>query len=90
VGEHPVAGWVTGPVRTLVLFLVLTRGGLLMLAATLFVMFAAFEVPITLDAMAWYTSRAWPLVLAIAALAVYGFHVSLAGKPIFGRTLLED
>ena len=90
VGEHPVAGWVTGAVRALVLFVVLTRGGLLMLAATLFVMFAVFEVPMTLDATAWYAARAWPLVLAIAGLAVYGFHVSLAGKPLFGRTLLED
>jgi hypothetical protein len=29
-------------------------------------------------------------VLAVAALAAYGFQVSLGGKPMFGRSLLED
>jgi hypothetical protein len=90
VGEHPVTGWIFGVLRALAMLAVLTRGGLLMLAATLFTMFAAFEVPVTLDLGAWYASRAWPVLLAIVGLAAYGFHVSLAGKPLFGRSLLED
>jgi serine/threonine-protein kinase len=90
VGEHPTAGWVSGFVRAVVMLVVLTRGGLLMLATGMFVMFATFEVPVTFDVTAWYASRAWPVLLAVGALAVYGFHASLAGKPFFGRSLLED
>jgi hypothetical protein len=30
------------------------------------------------------------VLLAIGAVAVYGFHTSLAGKPMFGGPLLED
>jgi len=60
------------------------------LATTLFVLFVGVEVPLTLDVTAWYASRGWPVLLAVAALAVYGFHTSLGGKPMFGRSLLED
>jgi serine/threonine-protein kinase len=90
LGEHPLAGWVSGLFRAVFMLLVLTRGGLLMLATSMFVMFAAVEVPLTLEVTAWYASRAWPVLLAITALAVYGFHTSLAGKPMFGGPLLED
>jgi hypothetical protein len=61
-----------------------------MLATLLFVMFVVFEIPNTLDVTAWYASRAWPVLLAVVALAAYGFHTSLAGKPMFGSSLLED
>jgi hypothetical protein len=90
VGEHALVGWVAGLVRATAMLFALTRGGLLVLATLLFVMFVSFEVPLTLDLTAWYASRGWPVVLAIAALAAYGFHTSLAGKPMFGRSLLED
>jgi len=52
--------------------------------------FAVFEVPMTLDVSAWYGTLALPVVLTVVLLAVYGFHTSLAGKPLFGRLLLED
>ena len=50
-----------------------------------------FEVPLTLDVTAWYAVArpgrcCWPS----SRLALYGFHTSLAGKPVFGRSLLED
>ena len=90
VGEHPLAGWTAGLVRNVMMLLALAHGGLLMVAVMLFVMFAGFEVPLTLEAGAWYAARAWPLGLTIAALAVYGFQTSLAGKPLLGRSLLED
>jgi hypothetical protein len=90
VGEHPTFGWVSGMVRASFMLFVLTRGGLLMLATALFVLFVVFEVPLTLDVTAWYASRAWPVLVVITALAAYGFHVSLGGKPMLGRSLLED
>jgi serine/threonine-protein kinase len=90
VGEHPTMGWVLGLARALVMLVVLTGGGLLTLTTLLFVMFVGAEVPLTLDLTTWYATRAWPVVLAVAALAAYGFQVSLGGKPMFGRSLLED
>jgi serine/threonine-protein kinase len=90
MGEHAVPGWVGGLFRGVLMLVVLTRGGLLMLATLMFVMFVTLELPLTLDVSAWYASRGWPPLLVIAGLAVYGFHTSLAGKPMFGRSLLED
>jgi eukaryotic-like serine/threonine-protein kinase len=89
-GEHALAGWVAGLARAGLMLFALTRGGLLVLATALFVLFVSAEVPLTLDVTAWYASRGWPVLLAIGALAAYGFHTSLGGKPMFGRSLLED
>jgi hypothetical protein len=88
----PLAGesWFMGLGRAAVLLLVMTRGGLLTLAVTLFYMFCAFEVPLTLDFSAWYATHGLPAIFAFLALAVYGFHTSLGGKPLLGRAILED
>jgi hypothetical protein len=56
---------------------------------TLYVMFASVEVPLTIDLTAWYAVQALPVVGVVLALAAYGFHTSLGGKPAFGR-VLED
>jgi hypothetical protein len=60
------------------------------LSVSLFVMFSLLEFPLTLDVSAWYAARALPVVAVVAGLALYGFRTSLAGKPLFGRSLLED
>jgi serine/threonine protein kinase len=86
----PVIIWTGGLVRAATFFLVLTRGGLLALCAALLFMFSVFEVPLTLHVSAWYASRALPVLAVLAGLVVYAFHTSLAGKPLFGRTLIED
>jgi uncharacterized integral membrane protein len=88
----PLAGesWFMGLGRAAVLLLVLTRGGLLTLAVTLFYMFCAFEVPLTLDFSAWYATHGLPAIFVFLGLAVYGFLTSLGGKPLLGRSLLED
>ena len=90
VGEHPLVGWVGGLARAGMMLVVLTRGGLLTLATTLFVVYVCAEVPLTLEVSTWYASRGWPVLLAIAGLAAYGFQASLGGKPMFGGPLLED
>ena len=48
------------------------------------------EVPLTLDLSAWFATRTLPVVGLFLALVVYGFRTALAGKPLFGRPLLED
>jgi hypothetical protein len=86
----PLFGWVEGGLRALVLYVLLARSGLLAFASALFFMFVTIEIPLTLDLAAWYAPRALPVVLIFAALLVFGFHTSLAGKPPLGRGLLED
>jgi uncharacterized integral membrane protein len=88
----PLAGesWFLSLARALTLLFVLARFGLLPLVIALFFMFAAVEVPLTLDVAAWYAPHGLPVVLAFVGLSLYGFHTSLAGKPLFGRALLED
>ena len=46
--------------------------------------------PVTLDFSAWYAGRSLLALLLFAGIAVYGFHTALAGRPLFGRALLED
>jgi len=90
IGENVLFELGGGLLRAAILFLVLTRGGVLALAVSLYVMFNVFESPFTLDLSAWYATRALPVALALVALAAYGFHTSLGGRPAFGRALLED
>ena len=90
LGENPALELAGGLARALVLYLVLTRGGLLALTVTLYVFFNVLESPLTLDFSAWYATRALPVALVLVGLAAWGFRTSLAGRPPFGRTLLED
>jgi serine/threonine-protein kinase len=86
----PVIEWIDGGVRAIVLLAVLTRCGLLAFATALFFMFMTFEAIFTLDLSVWYAPLGLPVLLLFAALVVYGFHTSLAGKSPFGKGLLED
>jgi serine/threonine-protein kinase len=90
MGDHVGVEWIGGLLRAALLFVVLTRGGLLALAVALYVEFNIHESPLTLDLSAWYSVRSVPVFLAVVGLAVYGFHTSLAGKAPFGRLLAED
>ncbi len=89
-GDDPLAGWIGGFVRALLMLAVLLRGGLLALVTALYVMFGLMEVPATLNVTSWYAAYSFPVAAVVVALAAYGFHTSLAGKPLFGRALLDD
>jgi hypothetical protein len=79
-----------GLARALLMLFALLRGGLLSLVVALFVMFSLLEVPLTLDFTAWFAMRALPVLLVVLGLSLYGFKTALAGKPLFGRELLDD
>jgi serine/threonine-protein kinase len=86
-GENLAVEWAFGLVRAVGLLAVLMNGGLLALVACLVVLFTAIEVPLTFDLSAWYATRGLPVALLLVGLALYGFHTSLAGRPVFGRAL---
>jgi len=48
------------------------------------------ELPLPSNWHAWYAGMSMLVPLAAAAVAVYGFTIALAGKPLFGGNLLED
>jgi hypothetical protein len=48
------------------------------------------EFPLTTDSSAWYAGTSLFLLLVLAALAVYGFRIALAGRPMFSGMRLED
>jgi hypothetical protein len=46
------------------------------------------ETPISLSS--WYAGASLLQPLVVVALAAFAFHVSLAGRPLFGGDLLGD
>jgi len=48
------------------------------------------EFPLTTDSSAWYAGTSLFLLLVLAALAVYGFRIALAGRPMFSGMRLDD
>jgi hypothetical protein len=46
--------------------------------------------PITIQLSAWYSGVGLTGLALMLAFALYAFHTSLGGQPIFGRASLED
>jgi serine/threonine-protein kinase len=90
MGEGFVFLWIGGLVRTVLMFLVLTRGGLLALVVTIYFWFILLEAPLTSDPSAWFATRLIPLAVVLLGLTAYGFYTSLGGKPVLGHALLEE
>jgi serine/threonine-protein kinase len=90
MGDHVGVEWVGGLLRAILLFVVLTRGGLLALAVALYVEFSIHESPLTLDLASWYATRSIPVFFVVVGLAAWAFHTSLAGKPPLGHLLADE
>jgi serine/threonine-protein kinase len=48
------------------------------------------QFPLTTDSSAWYAGTSLLVLLVLAAIAVYGFRIALAGRPMFSGMRLED
>jgi serine/threonine-protein kinase len=71
-------------------FFVLLRHGLLAsIAMSLFMVPRAFGVWTT-DLSSWYFGQTMILPLLLAAIAVYAFYISLAGRPLFSAKLFDE
>ena len=71
------------------IFGVLLRFGLLSLIVTFYTFMAMEALPLTTDFARPYASSSALLVLAIAAVAAFGFYSSRGNEPLFGRPLLD-
>jgi Protein kinase domain/zinc-ribbon domain len=48
------------------------------------------QFPLTTDSSAWYAGTSLLVLLVLAAIAVYGFRIALAGRPMFSGAVLDD
>ena len=46
--------------------------------------------PLTVDVTAWYSYATYLVAVVVLATAIYGFQVSLAGRPAFGELMTEE
>jgi hypothetical protein len=78
-----------GVVQAAALIFVFLRFGLLAFVFCNF--FTHFlEFPLTADSSAWYAGTSLFLLLVLAAIAVYGFRIALAGRPLLSGARLDD
>ncbi|HEX9304927.1 MAG TPA: serine/threonine-protein kinase [Thermoanaerobaculia bacterium] len=78
-----------GLIKAAAFILVFLRFGLLALVFGNF--FGHFlEFPLTTDSSAWYAGTSLFLLLVLAAVAIYGFRIALAGRPMYSGMRLED
>ena len=68
---------------------ILIRFGLL--TGSVCIVFASWnQFALTLDPSSWYFGRSIVTMLVFAAIAIYGFAISLAGRPIFKDSVFDD
>jgi serine/threonine-protein kinase len=70
--------------------LVAVRFGLLTMLAASFVSVLLTGLPIAIDSSVPYASSSRLIVATVVALAAYGWHTALAGRPMFGTVFLRE
>jgi serine/threonine-protein kinase len=90
VSGELLVGSVQAAFLTALILLALTRIGLLSGAILFFTFLGLVRAPLTFDWSAWYFGRSLVVLSFFATALVASFYLSLGGKPVFGRALLED
>ena len=88
-GDHLVLDVSLGVLVAAVSVFVLLRFGLFALVIEISFANALARLPITLNSSDWYVGRSVIVLLCLAGLVGYGFHTSLAGRQLFGRSLVD-
>jgi serine/threonine-protein kinase len=89
LGEHPALELAVVICGISLIFGVLLRYGLLALTVTFYTFMIMEALPLTTDMSRPYASSSALVMLAIAAVAAYGFYASRGDEPLFGRPLLD-
>jgi hypothetical protein len=89
-GEHLLLDIFLGVLVAAVSVIVLLRFGLFALVVEMTITNTLTRLPITLNSSDWYAGRSLAVLLCLMCLISYGFHASLAGRPLLGRSLLES
>jgi hypothetical protein len=88
-GDHLAIELVIVAAGIALMFGVLLRFGLLSLIVTFYTFMAMEAIPLTTDLSRPYAGSAVLLLLAITAMAAYGFVASRGDEPLLGRALLD-
>jgi hypothetical protein len=89
-GGNGVIELLIGAVQAVLATLLLIHFGLLSMSVAWFFYVGLRAYPNTLDFSAWYAGRSLFVLLALSALAVYGFRTGLGDRSMFGDALLEN
>jgi serine/threonine-protein kinase len=89
-GNYPVVDAIFNIVAFGAMIFILKRFGLLPLVMFFLTDNILREGTLTTNLSAWYAGPVYYAIFFTLALAIYGFHVSLAGRPIFSGTALDD
>lgn len=73
-----------------VVVMALTRFGLLSSSGLLATFLVTTRTPLTLDPSAWYAGRSFVMLGFFVVLLAGSAYLSLGGKPLFGKALLDD
>jgi hypothetical protein len=87
--NHGPVTWIFWTAIYGILVFLMLRFGMFALILTMFVINCTVECYFTTDFRAWYGQSSLALVLLLCALAVWGFRVSLGGRPLFSAAALE-
>jgi hypothetical protein len=71
------------------MYWLLFRFGILALATTAFPVLMLIQMPLTSDPSSWYFGSSMLVAGSIAALALFGFRISLGGKPALPRLAVD-
>jgi len=71
------------------MYSVLLRFGLLALVVTFYTFLSLEIFPLTTDVSRQYATTSIMLVVAVAAVSMYGYYASRGDEPIFGRAILD-
>ena len=55
-----------------------------------FVEMVGMDLPMTLDASAWYASYGYLALVTFGAMVLYAFRTSLGGRPLLAAQHLDD
>jgi hypothetical protein len=89
-GDYPIVTFVAAALIWLSIVLILKRFGLLALVVGLVVQNVLQVFPLTSHLSRWYASVGLAGILVVAAVGVYGFYMSLGGKPLFSVAALDN
>ena len=89
-GDYPIVTFVAAALIWLSIVLILKRFGLLALVVGLVIQNVLQVFPITSHFSRWYASAGLAGILVIGTVGLYGFYMSLGGKPVFSVAALDN
>ncbi len=88
--DTPIVAWIQTTLMVSAVLFVVVRFGLVAGTVGFYLSDMLSQVVSTTDIAAWYAQPSLIPIAAMVALLVYGFHISLAGRPVFGEAKLLD